>query len=127
MGFWLSLKRAAGAIGGRKRKAVPGLQSMAPDEYFRGDEAWEPIDSSNVHSIAFYGQGANGIMRVRFRAAPFSPTVKSEYEYLAVPVEVYQGILSGGPQGCGPIGHSHSKGGKFYHEARMRYVYRRIS
>jgi len=83
----------------RKPKAdQPALKSMSAGEYFAGDEAWIAVASSNLHSVAYYGEGAVGTLGVRFKDKK-TGAVKSEYRYSGVPVVVYQGLLHAGSHG----------------------------
>ncbi len=58
------LDRAAGRSGANP--AAPGLASYSPEEFFAGDEAWIPVRSSNLLSVAFLGPGDKGTLGVRF-------------------------------------------------------------
>lgn len=87
--------------------AQPGLSSMSPAEYFAGDEAWVPVSSSNLVSVAYYGQGQTGILGIRFGK---EGVPESEYWYDNVPVEVHQGLLAASSKGK-------------YHHAYIKWSY----
>jgi hypothetical protein len=83
------------------------VTTLTPAAYFEGLAAWERVYSSNLHSVAYYGMGASGMLAIRFRDKK-TGGVKSEYRYHGVPYEVYDGLLGAGSKG--KYFHSNIKG-----------------
>lgn len=92
--------------------AAPSLDTLSKEDYFRGQDAWTPITSSNVHSIAFYGEGPAGTLGVRFRGKKNKGMATSEYEYRGVTYEVYAKMID-----------ASSKGSFVWTDLRGRYGY----
>lgn len=80
---------------GRERRRV-----LSPEEYFSGNAAWLGVESSNVHSLAFYGEkdGGSGILGVRFKDEK-TGAITGEYRYDGVPIRVVEGFLSAPSKG----------------------------
>lgn len=101
---------------GRTTSRDGSLDTLSLEEYFRGEDAWTGVQSSNVHSIAYYGQGpAGGVLGVRFRNKKNLAAAGSEYHYYGVPYEIYAKMIDAG-----------SKGKFVWTDLRDRYSYKRI-
>lgn len=90
---------------------VDERQVIPPDEYFASEDVWQHVSSSNLRDIAFYGQGAAGLLRIRFLDKK-TGGVSAEVEYQGVPVDVWQQLLS-----------ASSHGEYFHANIRTRYAF----
>jgi hypothetical protein len=84
-----------------RRRPAPdgsGLTTIPEAEYFRGDDAWIPVDSSWVHSLAYYGQGERGVLGVRFKDKK-SGRVRVTCRYAGIPVEFWERFLDAPSKG----------------------------
>lgn len=84
--------------GNEQAEQPASLQTISVAEYFADNEAWIPVDSSWVHSLAFYGQGAFGVLGVRFKDKK-TGAVRFTARYDNVPVFFWQKFLDAPSKG----------------------------
>ena len=81
-----------------------------PDEHFSRASSWTAVESSNVHSVAFYLDRTRptepGVLRVRFHARGRKPPRTWQYE--GVPLSVCVNLLAAASKG--QFVHAHLKG-----------------
>jgi hypothetical protein len=110
MGFLDRLRRA---LGGRpaaaptakapspSRRATPpsaATRNPRADAYFADAANWKPVTSSNLHSVAYFlDLAGEPVLGVRF--SPQGAARITEYRYQAVPLSVYQDMLSATSKG----------------------------